>query len=112
MLEVGKVCLKIAGRDAGKIAVIIEVLKEPFVLIDGEVRRRKCNIKHLEPTGRSVEIKKGAIHSEVVKALGLKEEKKKGPKKEQKTLRQRKIKSPRKYTEPKKEKKVKASEKK
>jgi large subunit ribosomal protein L14e len=103
MLEVGKVCLKIAGRDAGKIAVIVDVLEEPFVLIDGEVRRKKCNIKHLEPLDRNVDVKKGASHNEVLKALGLTESKK-GPKKETKTLRQRKIKGAKKYAEPKKKK--------
>ncbi|MBS3162665.1 50S ribosomal protein L14e [Candidatus Woesearchaeota archaeon] len=58
MLEIGRVCVKLAGRDAGKTAVIVDVLSEPFVLIDGEVRRRKCNIKHLEPLERTIEIKK------------------------------------------------------
>ena len=47
MFEIGKTCLKIAGRDAGKLAVIIDVLDETYVMIDGEVRRRKCNIYHL-----------------------------------------------------------------
>ncbi len=49
MTEVGTVCLKIAGRDAGMKAVVVEKLDKEFVLIDGQVRRRKCNIKHLEP---------------------------------------------------------------
>lgn len=82
MLEIGKVCIKIAGRDAGKLAVIVEILDEPYVLIDGEVRRRKCNILHLEPTERKVEIKKDASHLEVVKALGITEVKKKKVKKD------------------------------
>jgi len=94
MLEIGRVCVKLAGRDAGKTAVIVDVLSEPFVLIDGEVRRRKCNIKHLEPLERTIEIKKNASHADVLKALGLKEAKKKVQKKEKgvRPLRKRKTK--------------------
>ncbi len=100
MFEVGKVCMKIAGRDAGKLAVIVEILDEPYVMIDGEVRRRKCNILHLEPIERKVDIKKGATHTDVVKALGIKEEKKKKIKKE-KTLRPRSIKVKKVHDKPK-----------
>jgi large subunit ribosomal protein L14e len=71
MFEVGIVCMKIAGRDAGKTCVIVESEKDGFVLIEGETRRRKCNTRHLEPLGKSVEIKAGASHADVMKALGL-----------------------------------------
>jgi len=66
---IGRVCMKIAGRDAGKIGVIIDTLENGFVLIDGAVRRRKCNVMHLEFLNEEVKIKKGASHAEVVKAL-------------------------------------------
>ena len=80
MYEVGTVCVKIAGRDAGKRCVIVEDAKDGMVTIEGETRRRKCNIRHLEPTG-NVKVKAGASHAEVMKALGLKEKesKKKTP---------------------------------
>ena len=51
-------CVKIAGRDAGGRAVIVDVLDDNFVLIDGGVRRRKCNIIHLEPSDKKIDIKK------------------------------------------------------
>ena len=69
MLTIGKVCVKTAGRDAGQMAVIIDVLDKNLVMIDGQVRRRKCNIAHLEPTSKSVEVKKNASHEDVVHAL-------------------------------------------
>jgi large subunit ribosomal protein L14e len=69
MYEVGRLCIKIAGRDARKKCVIVDVLDELFVLIDGQTRRKKCNIKHLEPLEKIIKIKKGASHSEVVTAL-------------------------------------------
>ena len=69
MIEVGRLCVKIAGRDAGKKAVIIDILDDNYVLIDGETRRRKCNILHIEPLSQKMDIKKNASHDEVSKSL-------------------------------------------
>ena len=74
MMEVGRLCTKIAGRDAGKKCVIIEVLDDNFVMIDGETRRRKCNLKHLEPAKELLKISKSADHNTVkaeFKKLGI-----------------------------------------
>jgi large subunit ribosomal protein L14e len=74
LFEVGRLVVKIAGRDAGKTAAVVDKLDEAFVLIDGQTRRRKCNIKHLEPLPQIIKIKKGASHAEVkseFKKLGL-----------------------------------------
>lgn len=60
-------CIKLAGRDAGRDCVIVDVLDDKFVLINGNVRRRKCNILHLEPTERKIEIEKGASHEDIEK---------------------------------------------
>ena len=69
MIEVGRVCVKIAGRDSGKKCVVVDVLEKSIVLIDGETRRRKCNACHLEPLKKKLAIKKGASHEEVMAAL-------------------------------------------
>ena len=69
MFETGRVCMKIAGRDAGRMCVIVDSIDGRFVLIDGDVRRRKCNIFHLEPLEKTVSLKKGASHEEVAKAF-------------------------------------------
>lgn len=69
MIEIGRLCVKIAGRDAGKKALIIDILEDKYVLIDGETRRRKCNVLHIEPLSQKVDIKKNASHDEVAKAL-------------------------------------------
>jgi len=61
--------MKIAGRDAGKVAVVIDVVDENYVIIDGQTRRRKCNISHLELIDKDVKVKKNATNAEVVKAL-------------------------------------------
>ena len=98
MVKAGQVVMKIAGRDAGKIGLVVEVLDDNFVLIDGAVRRKKCNIKHLEFLGQEVKISKNANSEEAAKALNSirfsfkKEEKKKKEKKE-KPIKTRKSKN-------------------
>ncbi len=69
MYDIGRVCLKMAGRDAGRKCVIVDVLDANTVLIDGETRRRKCNVKHLEPLAQTVELKEGASAKDVAAAL-------------------------------------------
>lgn len=69
MFDIGRVCMKIAGRDAKEIGVVVDVLDKTYVLIDGQVRRKKCNMSHLEPLTQTVDLKKGASHDEVVSAL-------------------------------------------
>ena len=69
MFEVGRICVKIAGRDAGKKCVIVEVLDDKHVVIDGATRRRKCNKMHLEPLDKTVDIDAKASHEAVAKAF-------------------------------------------
>lgn len=95
----GKLVIKIAGRDAGQVGVVVEE-KDGFVIIDGSVRRRKCNPKHLEILPQKVDVKSGATHADVVsalKTLGIsvverKPKEKKAPKEEKKEEKPKKAK--------------------
>jgi len=69
MFEVGRVVYKIAGRDSNKVGVIVEVIDDRFVMIDGNTRRKKVNVLHIEPTQKTVSVKKNATSSDVVAAL-------------------------------------------
>lgn len=92
MIEIGRLCVKIAGRDAGMKCVIVDVLDDKFVLIDGETRRRKCNVIHLEPLKSSIKIKKNASHADVkgeFEKLGLKARETKPKEKKEKQVKQR-----------------------
>lgn len=94
-MEIGRVCIKIAGRDAGMKCVVVEQLDNNFVLIDGQTRRRKCNLTHLEPTKEILSIKKGASHDEVVtafKAIKVEIKEKKTKPKTERPKKQRKVK--------------------
>ncbi len=68
-MKIGQVCMKIAGRDAGQLCVIVETLEGGFVLIDGNTRRRRCNLKHLELLEKFLDLEEGAVHSSVVEAM-------------------------------------------
>jgi large subunit ribosomal protein L14e len=70
VMKVGRVCTKLAGREAGERCVIVEVVDRNYVVVSGpNVRRRKCNIRHLEPHAQTVTITKGASDDEVAAAL-------------------------------------------
>lgn len=73
MFEIGRVCLKTAGREAGNYCVIVKKMDEDFVMVTGpksltRVKRRRCNINHLEPIEEMVKIKSDASDTEVLKA--------------------------------------------
>ena len=73
MFSVGRICMKTAGREAGKFCIIVDAVDDKFVLITGplavtKVKRRKCNIEHLEPTPEIIKIKKNASDEEVISA--------------------------------------------
>lgn len=69
MFSVGSVCVKIAGRDAGSVCVVIEVLDNNYVLVDGLLRRKKVNTKHLERLNKVVSVKKSSSTSDVLEIL-------------------------------------------
>jgi large subunit ribosomal protein L14e len=69
MMEIGRVCMKIAGRDANKMCVVVDVFEDNYVLVDGETRRKKVNIRHLEPLNNVVKIKKDASRADVKKVF-------------------------------------------
>ncbi|MFH0986517.1 MAG: KOW motif-containing protein [Candidatus Micrarchaeota archaeon] len=60
LIEPGRVCVIIKGADAGKEAVIKDVIDKNFVTIAGAgVKERRSNIKHLEMTGRTSAVQAG-----------------------------------------------------
>jgi len=63
---VGQLCVKIAGRDSGLVCVIVDQIDSNYVLIDGQTRRKKCNIAHLETIDQKIDIKPKTTH-EIVK---------------------------------------------
>jgi len=69
LYDIGTICVKLAGRDAGKTCVVVDIIDATYVLIDGQTRRKKCNVVHLEPLKKSLPIKKGADSATVNKSF-------------------------------------------
>lgn len=73
-IEIGRVCVKTVGREAGRKCVIVDIIDENFVLVTGPkqlsgVKRRRVNIKHIEPLDLVLNIPRGASDEEVLKAI-------------------------------------------
>jgi len=81
-IEVGRICVKQAGRECCTKCVVIDVLDKSFVLVTGPkkvtgLKRRRVNINHLMPVEEKVDVNRGASDDEVAQALddaGLTEE--------------------------------------
>jgi large subunit ribosomal protein L14e len=73
-IEVGRICVKTSGRESGEKCVIVDVVDKNYVLVTGPksltgIRRRRVNMRHLQPTEDKVDLKKDAADEEVLKAL-------------------------------------------
>ncbi len=73
-MEVGRVCVKLKGRERGGRCVIVEMIDKNFALVTGPkevtgVRRRRVNMNHLKPLNLKIEIERGASDEEVKAAL-------------------------------------------
>jgi large subunit ribosomal protein L14e len=56
-IQVGRICIKLKGRDSGEKVVVTKIIDESFVMVRSPARKkgdRKCAIAHLEPTETSV----------------------------------------------------------
>ena len=74
LYNVGRVCVKVVGREAGSHCVVVEQNEDNYVTVTGPknisgVRRRLCNIRHLEPLETILEISSGADDAAVEKAI-------------------------------------------
>ncbi len=70
-IDIGSVCVKTTGREAGKKAAVLEVVDGSHVIVQGAgVRKRKCNISHLFPTGKKVDTGKNVTDKELREMLG------------------------------------------
>lgn len=73
-IEVGRICVKLAGRETGRKCVIVDIIDKSFVLVTGPknvtgVKRRRANVNHIEPLQDKIQIKRGASDEEVLEAL-------------------------------------------
>lgn len=68
-METGRVCIVTTGADKGKEVVVKEAIDANFVKIVGRnVKERRINVLHLEPTSRKGEIPTLEIKEKKMKA--------------------------------------------
>ena len=73
-MDVGRVCVKLTGREAGSRCVIVDVIDRNYVVVTGPieltgVRRRRVNMNHLQPTEDSMDIPRNASDEEIAVLL-------------------------------------------
>ena len=73
-IEVGRICIKLVGREAGRKCIIVDIMDKNFILITGPknvtgVKRRRANANHVEPLKDKIKIKRGAPDEVVIEAL-------------------------------------------
>ncbi len=69
MIEIGRLCVKLAGRDAMQYCVVVDQEDDKFVIVDGNTRRKRVNISHIEPLGKKLDISKGADTATILEAF-------------------------------------------
>ncbi len=74
LYEIGRICVKTMGREAGSLCVVLEKKDESYVLVTGPrqlsgVKRRSCNIRHLEPLETMLTIAADADDEAIEKAI-------------------------------------------
>ena len=73
-MEVGRLCVKLAGREAGCRCVVVDVIDRNYVLVTGPeeltgVRRRRVNMSHLRPLDERIDIPRNASDQEIMDLL-------------------------------------------
>ena len=70
-MDIGRVCLKVQGREKGKRCVVIDVIDRNYVIVTGpDVKRRRVNMNHIVPLDETISIQRNATDEEVVSQLG------------------------------------------
>lgn len=73
-VEVGRLCVKTAGRENGKKCVVVDVMDKSFAMITGPkavtgVKRKRVNLSHIMTLQTRIELTRGASDEEVSSAL-------------------------------------------
>ena len=74
-VDVGRICLKLKGREAAKRCVVVDVIDRNYVMVTGPfeltgVKRRRVNMSHLKPLDEVIEIPRNASDKEIIDILG------------------------------------------
>lgn len=73
-MDVGRICVKLKGREAGSRCVIVDAVDRNYVIVTGPpevtgVKRRRVNMSHLQPLDEVIEISRNASDEEIAALL-------------------------------------------
>ena len=73
-MNVGRICVKLTGREAGNRCIVVDVIDRNYVIVTGPkeltgVRRRRVNMSHLQPTEEILDIPRNASDEEIAVLL-------------------------------------------
>ena len=74
-IDIGRICVKLSGREAGKRCVIVDVVDRNYVIVTGPpsltgVRRRRVNMNHIKPLDEMIDISRNASDEDIIAKLG------------------------------------------
>jgi large subunit ribosomal protein L14e len=73
-MDIGRICVKLRGREKGNQCVIVDVVDRNYVVVTGPpeingVRRRRVNMSHLQPLEETIDIRRNATDEEILDLL-------------------------------------------
>ena len=73
-LNIGSLCIKTAGRKAGEKVIVIEIDKEKHIatIIGKNIKKKKCNLRHLMPLNKTRTVNKNISQKEAEKLIEAK----------------------------------------
>ena len=69
-IQIGRICVKTQGREKGLKCIIADINDKNFLLITGPpkvsgVKRRRVNVKHIQPLDSMININRGMSDEEI-----------------------------------------------
>lgn len=69
-IQIGRVCVKTQGREKGLKCIIVDIIDKNFLLVTGPpkisgVKRRRVNVKHIQPLEYMIDINRGMSDEEI-----------------------------------------------
>ncbi len=73
-IDIGRICVKLNGKEAGRYCVVVKKIDKSFVEVTGPrlltgVKRRKSNVAHLEPTQYVVDVQENQDDEQIISAM-------------------------------------------
>jgi len=69
IMSIGRVCVKVKGRDSGNYCVVVDKSGYSVVIEGKNIKRSKCNVRHLEPLPFVLEVQRNTEREVLLKEM-------------------------------------------